>query len=61
MLLIAVNYPSVYNKSTKTWTFTVPAGKAYSFKVKAQVTSKGLKKVIFNINGKTWNKYITGY
>ena len=61
MKLIAVNYPSVYNKSTKTWTFTVPAGKAYSFKVKAQVTSKGLKKVIFNINGKTWNKYITGY
>ena len=61
MKLISVNYPSVYNKATKTWTFTVPAGKAYSFTVKAQVTSKGTKKIIFNDNGKIQYKYITGY
>lgn len=61
MKLISTNCPSVYNKATKTWTFTVPAGKAYTFKVKAQVTSKGLKKVAFNDNGKIQYKYITGY
>ena len=61
MKLISVNYPSVYNKATKTWTFTVPAGKEYTFKVKAQVTSKGIKKVTFNDNGKIQYKYITGY
>ncbi len=61
MKLIATNYPSVYNKATKTWTFTVPAAKAYTFKVKAQVTSKGNKKITFNDNGKIQYKYITGY
>ncbi|WP_048081409.1 right-handed parallel beta-helix repeat-containing protein [Methanobacterium arcticum] len=61
MKLISVNYPSVYNKVTKTWTFTVPAGKYYTFKVKAQVTSKGTKKVTFNNNGKIQYKYVTGY
>ena len=61
MKLIDINYHGVYNKATKTWTFTVPAGKAYSFKVKAQVTSKGLKKIAFNDNGKIQYKYITGY
>lgn len=61
MKLIAVNYNGVYNKATKTWTFTVPAGKAYSFVVKAQVTSKGIKKITFNDNGKIQYKYITGY
>ena len=61
MKLINVNYPSVYNKATKTWTFTVPAGKKYSFIAKTQVTSKGTHKVVFNINGKTWTKYVTGY
>jgi uncharacterized repeat protein (TIGR01451 family) len=61
MKLISVNYPSVYNKATKTWTFTVPAGKEYTFKVKAQVTSKGIKKVTFNDNGAVQYKYITGY
>ena len=61
MKLIKVNYPSVYNKATKTWTFTVPSGKAYSFKVKAQVTSKGSKKIAFSDNGKIQYKYITGY
>ena len=61
MKLISVNYPSVYNKTTGTWTFTVPAGKYYTFKVKAQVTSKGIKKVTFNDNGKIQYKYVTGY
>ena len=61
MKLISVNYQGVYNKATKTWTFTVPAGKVYSFIAKAQVTSKGLKKVTFNDNGKIQYKYITGY
>ncbi|MEL7670383.1 right-handed parallel beta-helix repeat-containing protein [Methanobacterium sp.] len=61
MKLIAVNYPSVYNKATKTWTFTVPAGKYYTFKVKAQVTSKGTKKITFNDNGKIQYKYVVGY
>ena len=61
MKLIAVNYPSVYNKATKTWTFTVPAANAYTFKVKAQVTSKGIKKITFNNNSKIQYKYITGY
>ncbi len=61
MKLISVNYPAVYNKVTKTWTFTVPAGKYYTFKVKAQVTSKGTKKVTFNNNGKIQYKYVTGY
>ena len=61
MKLIAVNYPAVYNKATKTWTFTVPAGKYYTFKVKAQVTSKGTKKVTFNDNGKIQYKYVVGY
>jgi hypothetical protein len=61
MKLIAVNYNGVYNKATKTWTFTVPAGKAYSFVVKAQVTSKGIKKISFSDNGKIQYKYITGY
>jgi uncharacterized repeat protein (TIGR01451 family) len=61
MKLIAVNYPSVYNSATKTWTFTVPASKVYTFKVKAQVTSTGSKKITFNDNGKIQYKYITGY
>ena len=61
MKLVSVNYPSVYDKKTKTWTFTVPSGKAYSFKVKAKVTSKGTKKITFNINGKNYYKYIKGY
>jgi len=61
MKLISVNYPAVYNKTTGTWTFTVPAGKYYTFKVKAQVTSKGIKKVTFNDNGKIQYKYVTGY
>ena len=61
MKLISVNYPSVYNKATKTWTFTVPAGKAYTFKVKAQVTSKGIKKITFNDNGKIQYLNIRGY
>ena len=61
MKLISVNYQGVYNKATKTWTFTVPAGKTYTFKATAKVTSKGLKKVAFNDNGKIQYKYITGY
>lgn len=61
MKLISVNYPAVYNKTTGTWTFTVPAGKYYTFKVKAQVTSKGTKKVTFNDNGKIQYKYVVGY
>ena len=61
MKLVKVNYPSVYNKTTRTWTFTVPAGKTYYFKALTTVTTKGLKKVVFTINGKTWNKYVTGY
>ncbi|OEC85475.1 hypothetical protein A9507_00615 [Methanobacterium sp. A39] len=61
MKLVKVNYPSVYNKATKTWTFTVPAGKYYTFKVKAQVTSKGTKKITFNDNGKIQYKYVVGY
>ena len=61
MKLISVNYPGVYNKATKTWTFTVPAGRSYTFTATAQVTSKGLKKVAFNDNGKIQYKYITGY
>lgn len=61
MKLVKVNYPSVYNKATRTWTFTVPAGKTYYFKALTTVTTKGLKKVVFNINGKTWTKYIRGY
>ncbi|MEN6291267.1 MAG: right-handed parallel beta-helix repeat-containing protein, partial [Methanobacterium sp.] len=61
MKLISVNYPAVYNKTTETWTFTVPAGKYYTFKVKAQVTSKGTKKVTFNDNGKIQYKYVVGY
>jgi len=61
MKLVSVAHSSWYNKKTKTWTFTVPAGKTYSFKVKAKVTSRGTKKVVFNINGKTQNKYIKGY
>ena len=61
MKLAKVNCPSVYNKATRTWTFTVPAGKIYYFKALTTVTTKGLKKVVFNINGKTWTKYIRGY
>ena len=59
--LVKYNCPSAYNKTTKTWTFTVPAGKSYSFQTTAKVTSKGIKTVQFNVNGKTQNKNIKGY
>ena len=61
MKLISVNHQGLYNKATKTWTFTVPAGKKYTFTATAKVTSKGTKKVAFNDNGKIQYKYIKGY
>ena len=61
MKLVKYNCPSVYNKTTKTWTFTVPAGKSYSFQTTAKVTSKGIKTVKFDVNGKTQNMSIKGY
>ncbi|WP_248611901.1 right-handed parallel beta-helix repeat-containing protein [Methanobacterium alcaliphilum] len=61
MKLVGINYPSVYNKNTKTWTVYVPAGKTYKLQVKAKMSTTGTKKVTFNINGKNYYKYIKGY
>ncbi|MCK9151891.1 right-handed parallel beta-helix repeat-containing protein [Methanobacterium alcaliphilum] len=61
MKLAGTNYLSYYNKNTKTWTVYVPAGKSYKLQVKAKVTTKGTKKITFNINGKNYYKYIKGY
>jgi uncharacterized repeat protein (TIGR01451 family) len=59
--IVNVGNAHVYNKNTKTWTFTIPAGKTYTFKTKIKATSKGTKKVVFNVNGKTQAKYFKVY
>jgi len=59
--IVNVGNAHVYNKNTKTWTFTIPAGKTYTFKTKIKATSRGTKKVVFNVNGKTQAKYFKVY
>jgi len=59
--IVNVGNAHVYNKNTKTWTFTIPAGKTYTFKAKIKATSRGTKKVVFNVNGKTQAKYFKVY
>jgi uncharacterized repeat protein (TIGR01451 family) len=61
MKLVKVGNSHVYNKKTNTWTFTIPAGKTYSFTVKAKTTSRGTKKIQFNVNGKKSYKYVKVY
>lgn len=59
--IISKNYQSYYNKNTKLWTVKVPAGKSITLISKVQVTSKGVKTVTFNNNGKKTTKTFTGY
>ncbi len=56
--LKAANYLSVFNKNKKQWTFQIAAKKIHSFKLKITSTTKGIKKVLFNVNGKKQIKSI---
>jgi uncharacterized repeat protein (TIGR01451 family) len=60
MKLVSKNNLQNYNKKTNTWTFKMAAGKSFTFKTTAKITTKGNHKVIFNINGKTTTKTIKG-
>ena len=60
MTQTSVNNAKNYNKSTKTWTFTMAAGNSYTFTSTAKVTTKGKHTVTFKVNGVTTTKTITG-
>lgn len=56
--ITGANYRSVFNKNTKQWTFQMPAKKTITLKLKIKGVAKGLKKVLFNVNGKKQLGYI---
>ncbi|BBL61565.1 hypothetical protein MARBORIA2_14360 [Methanobrevibacter arboriphilus] len=53
-----VNYKTKYSKKTNKWIVKLPAKKSVTLKMKLKGTSKGTKKVAFNVNGKKQNKYV---
>ena len=54
--LVSESSSKYYNKKTNTWTFTILAGKTYTFTTKVKITTKGTHKVtINNGNIKSYN------
>jgi uncharacterized repeat protein (TIGR01451 family) len=56
--LKSVNNKGTYNTKTKQWSISIPAGKSVKLVLVATGTTKGYKKIVFNVNGKKQSKTI---
>ncbi|MCL2115602.1 MAG: right-handed parallel beta-helix repeat-containing protein [Methanobrevibacter sp.] len=56
--LASTNYKSNFNSKNKQWTVEVPAKKTISLSMKITGTTKGTKKILFNVNGKKQYKSV---